>query len=523
VFANPWSWQVVDLTPSNAIRQWAFQVRDGLLCILRDNHMEGREFAVAAALLLGYVEELDPELRSAYSASGAMHILSVSGMHVGIIYLFLEFLLGFMNRSKTGRLSKAILLLLLIWFYAILTGLSPSVLRSAAMLSLPIVGRSLNRSPNMYNVVAASAIFILAFDPSLLLDTGFQLSYLAVTGIMVLYKPVYDLYVTSAWLPDKVWSVVAVSIAAQIATLPLTLYVFHQFPNYFMLTNIFVVPLSSLIIYTGILVLVVGYVPVVSLLCAKVLVFLVWLLNSVIVGIERLPFSTLNGIYITGSGMILLYLFIAVVFLYLTRRQIVFLGMVLIVAILLSIQGAAFRMERLQSSKMVVFNARRTALYMFAAGGRAALLYHEPTRGGGVSCVPDLSPAAAAMKAGGIRSNRAYWLKGGVRETGITGNYLPLAVSGNFIRFFDYRVAILDRSIPKGVTRELPVDLLIISGNPKISLTDALKIFRPSQIVIDATNTGYRTQKWMEEAAAAGVPCHSCTVHGAFEKEFKKR
>jgi hypothetical protein len=218
--------------------------------------------------------------------------------------------------------------------------------------------------------------------------------------------------------------------------------------------------------------------------------------------------------------MVLLYFFIAALFLFFTRRQIAYLFMLLAVAILLSIQGLAFRMERLQSSRMVVFNARRTALYMFSSGGRAVLLYHEPRRGGGVSCVPDLSPATAAMQARGIHSNRSYWLKGQVRQTGITGNYLPLAVSGNFLGFGGYRVAVLDRNIPKGFRRELPVDLLIISGNPKIHIADVVKVFRPSQIVIDATNSIYRTQKWLAEAAVAGVACHICTENGAFEKEF---
>ena len=322
VFIGPYGWQKINLDPSSVIRKAAFRVRDRLLDILRENRVEGREFAVAAALLLGYVDDLDAGLRSDYAATGAMHVLSVSGMHVGIIYIFLEFLLGFMNRTKAGRLLKAVILLVFIWFYALLTGLSPCVLRSAAMLSLPILGKSLNRSPDMYNIISASVLFILALDPFLILDVGFQLSYLAVTGIVVLYKPVYDLYVTSAWLPDKIWSVVAISIAAQAATLPITLYTFHQFPNYFMLTNIFVVPLSSLIIYTGILVLVAGAVPVVSLLLAKLLIFLVWLLNSVIHVIEQLPFSTIRGIYISQAEMWLLYLVMAALFLYLLFRRI---------------------------------------------------------------------------------------------------------------------------------------------------------------------------------------------------------
>jgi competence protein ComEC len=520
VYAEFHEWKIINMKPSGWIRQMAYQVRERLLDVLRENKVEGKEFAVAAALLLGYVDELDADLRKEYAATGAMHILSVSGMHVGIIYIFLEFLLGFLNKSRTGRMAKAILLLVFIWFYAMITGLSPCVLRSAAMLSLPILGKSMNRSPNMFNIIAASILFILAMDPFLILDVGFQLSYLAVTGIIILYKPIYDLYVTSAWLPDKIWSVLSVSIAAQIATLPITLYTFHQFPNYFMLTNIFVVPLSSLIIYIGILVLVVGNVPVICLLFAKLLIFLIWSLNSIIHLIEQLPFSTIQGVFISTPEMILLYLAIASGFLFLTLNRIVFLQIFLVVCVFLNTLYLDFQIQRLRLSGLIVYNVRREALYAFINQDKALLLYRGKANRGRSSMELNHEMAYGDLIARGIKYHRNYWLGAGRRSPELAKMFIPVIKEGNYILFAGSRIVILDHTIPKGMKKQLKIELLILSGNPKISLSDAILTFHPTEIIVDATNSRYNTLRWKKEAAMLQVAFHAVTEQGAFEKEF---
>ena len=156
-----------------------------------------------------------------------MHVLAVSGLHVGIIFLILNTLLSFLGTSKNGRVVKAIILLIALWSYALLTGLSPSVLRAATMFSFVIMGTVLNRKSSIYNTLAASAFFLLIINPNLLFEVGFQLSYIAVLGIVYLQPLIYNRIYTRWWLLDKIWAITAVSIAAQIATLPLTLYYFH--------------------------------------------------------------------------------------------------------------------------------------------------------------------------------------------------------------------------------------------------------------------------------------------------------
>ncbi|MCK9219423.1 MAG: ComEC family competence protein [Bacteroidales bacterium] len=513
-------WKKLSIFPSGFFRRMAFSLRDRLLNILRKNQVSGKEFAVSAALLLGYVEELDADLRHDYSATGAMHILSVSGMHVGIIYLFLEFVLGFLNRNKITRFFKAVIILAFIWFYALLTGLSPCVLRSAAMLSLPILGKAINRNVNMFNILSASFFLLLLIDPFLVLDIGFQLSYLAVIGIVLLYKPVYDLFITSWWLPDKIWSIVAVSIAAQIATLPLTLYTFHQFPNYFMITNIFVVPLSSLVIYSGIFALFVGNIPLLSLIAAKVLCFLVWLLNTIIHFIEELPVSTLQGINLTFFEMILLYLFMITFCLWLANKKFSLICAFLITLFLLNTSFLYHKISRLQSARFLVFNARNLSLFEFNYQNRAVILYDftEPLK-------DDLSSSIrqaleSDLVSHRIDNSRFYWAR--IKESW-QHPFQPspdFCKSGHFVQFHTKRIGFLNKKIPNGINMKMNLDILVLSGNIRDSLINIRKVFCFKEIVIDPTNSEFRSKAWIREAEKSPFRCHAVKIEGAFEREF---
>ncbi|MCK9423902.1 MAG: ComEC family competence protein [Bacteroidales bacterium] len=501
-------------------RRFAYRLRDRMLDILRHNGVKGKEFAVASALLLGYVEELDDELRRDYSATGAMHILSVSGMHVGIIYVFLEFLLLFLSRNKTGRILKTIILLVFIWFYAFLTGLSPCVLRAAAMLSLPILGKSLDRPSGMPNILSASLILILILDPFLVLDIGFQLSYLAVIGIVLFYKPVYDRFTFTSWFPDKIWSILAVSIAAQLSTLPITLYTFHQFPNYFMLTNIFVVPLSSLIIYNGILVLVVGSVPFFSLLAARVLSFLIWSLNSIIHFIEQLPYSTLRGFHPGLMEMMMMYVAILAGFLMLTTRKPTWVFVFLLTIIMLSISSFTFRLKRLSSCRFVVYNSRGNSLLQFSFQNRAVLFYDFTTYPGEDYFQRVRQIVQGDLDAHGICFRRFYWNRRKVSGSVVPKNLTCLNKSGRFFQFCGKRIGILSTKIPKGFYMKMDLDYLVLSGNPPVDLSEAMNVFHPGEIVIDGSNSGFRIKQWLEDSRKLKVPCYTVSQDGAFERDF---
>ncbi|MCX6246867.1 MAG: ComEC/Rec2 family competence protein [Bacteroidetes bacterium] len=515
-YVNPDHWRLISRGRGNPLFRMALCWRDRMLMILRNNGLKGREFAVAGALLLGYVDEIDSDLMRDYSATGVMHILSVSGMHVGMIFLVLERLLSFLSGRKNGASIRAVLVIVFIWVYALITGLSPAVMRAAAMLSLVVAGKTMKRHPDILNILAASVIFLLAWQPVLLADPGFQLSYLAVAGIVLFYKPVYDLFVPGNWLLEKVWSIVAVSMAAQLVTLPLCLYYFHQFPNYFFITNILVIPLSNLIIYTGILCLAVGSVPVISLVAAKALSLMVWFLNAFIHWMGSLPFSVTHGIVITFPESILLYMILVTCAVYISGKNKVWLFAMLSLMILLSGNVLMERWHQAAASTITVYDVRGPGLYDFTAGGKSILV-------GGLSALNDPFFSETMMKyrqinkiSGLFEFQHPLPSRKGYSAFQSDGFYRK----GNYIGFSGKKIGIVNRVFRGNRSCKMKVDYLIISGGPKTTLKEVIKYFNPGMVIFDASNSLWKVKEWMKEAHWLGLRCHSVSVSGAFREEF---
>lgn len=207
---------------------------------------------IAKALLLGYKEELAPELRDSFASAGAMHVLAVSGLHVGIVYLLLHYLSWLLTRHRATRVLQQLLIVLILWGFALLTGFSASVVRAVVMFTFVALGRCLDRKTSVYNAILASALFLLLLRPSYLLEAGFQLSYAAVFAIVWL-QPYLQRPLLSRWkILDAISGLATVSIAAQLGTFPLALYYFHKLPGLFLLANWLVIPLVTLLMYTGI-------------------------------------------------------------------------------------------------------------------------------------------------------------------------------------------------------------------------------------------------------------------------------
>lgn len=204
--------------------------------------------ALMAALTLGDKTDLDESIYRTFSTTGTLHVLAVSGLHTAILYAVICFLLQWVPQNPAINALKQLGILLLLWFYTFLTGLSPSVVRAALMLSFICMGALLEKKGNAMNSLAAAAFFILCFDPFKLYDIGFQLSFLAVAGIILLQKPLFDLAYFRNRLMRYLWELLSVSLAAQLATTAVSLYYFHQFPTYFFIANLFVVPASGVLL-----------------------------------------------------------------------------------------------------------------------------------------------------------------------------------------------------------------------------------------------------------------------------------
>lgn len=277
--------------------------------------LEGAELSAAnrmvtKALLLGEKGDLDKALIQKYAAVGAMHVLAVSGLHVGIVMLILGFFLKPVKRLPRGKSIFLILVLVGIWLYVLLTGMSSSVMRAAIMFSFIQIGREIKRENGIYQSIFISAFIMILMQPLVIFQVGFQLSYAAVIGIVYLQPKIYNLFYTRWLVFDKIWQISSVSLAAQLATFPIALYYFHQFPTYFLLSNLLVIPMAFLILLIGVFYLATKWLPILEELTVYVFDGFLTIMNTGVGYIESMPFSSLIGYSIEWFEVFILYLII---------------------------------------------------------------------------------------------------------------------------------------------------------------------------------------------------------------------
>ena len=500
---------------SKGISRLAFEARDRLLQIFRDKGLAGQEFSVAAALLLGYVNEIDSRLKSAFAASGTMHILSVSGMHVGIIFLFLETVLSFMTKFRYGIYLKLLIQIIFIWMYAAVTGFSPAVLRAAACLSFLIAGKVIRRKPEMLNVISASLFLLLLMAPSVLSDVGFQLSYLAVIGIVILYKPIYDLYVTRYWLPDKIWALVAVSIAAQIATSPLSLYYFHRFPNYFILSNLIIVPFSNGIIMMGILGLLLSGLPFIGNLTISALKLLLCWLNKSVLWIGSLPGAVSTGFFPDIAEVCLFYLLIMSVFVFLVHKQPRFLLLAFSCLILLEVSEITEKINLSGQCRLAIHQGKEGYVIRFVRGRKEICFY---------SCLRMTKDSYVADQIGNERQadrvelvqKRTVNFRGFQRRAGFpeTGRF------GNMIIIKGRKIYILDSPLNRNLKIKTHADILLITGRSVNRIEQLKSIFSPEIILNLSTAHHSKVLSWSDQARQIGLCFFDLKTTGFYQEEL---
>ncbi|UZD24628.1 ComEC/Rec2 family competence protein [Algoriphagus halophytocola] len=317
-----------------ADRDWKYaltHLRHKMAVMLKSKIPNERSAQIALALLLGQKNELDPRIREAYTQAGVMHILAVSGLHVGIIYALFLLILKPLKLKKAQSRLFLFGVICLIWGYAFLTGLSPSVVRASTMFTLLTLGQMRERKPSIYNILAFSAMLMIVSNPDVIYEVGFQLSYLAVLGIVMLYPLILNLWLPRSKVVDYFWKAAAVSIAAQLATFPLSVFYFHTFPVYFLLGNLLILPLAFVIMQVGVPLMILGWIPKVGDVLGGGLSLLIWLQNWLAGFIQSIPGGKIDRLTISMPAMILVWSLIIMVAFWEreSRKQLVWLVLVL--------------------------------------------------------------------------------------------------------------------------------------------------------------------------------------------------
>lgn len=516
-FLKSLNWKLLDKPDKNNIFVLADVIRRKMIFTLEKLGLTNNELGVASALILGYKNNIEAQLKSAYSSAGAMHVLAVSGLHVGIIFMIFNVLLKFTEKFKYGGIIKGIILLLVLWFYALITGLSPSVLRSATMFSFVVAAKMINRRTNFFNTLSASALLLLLVNPFLIFDVGFQLSYSAVIGI-VLIQPWFSKWLSpTTWLGNYTWDLVTVSLAAQIATFPLGLYYFHQFPNYFLLANLLVIPFAVIILCLGLFTLAASFIPVLSVYIGMGLKWTIFGLNWVVTYIDQLPYAVTNKIKFTLSDTIFVYLIIGFILLLFVYRKFYYFALASITTLMLLTTIGFDKFKLLNQKKLIVYNIPKHTAINFIDGNDNIL-------------ISDIMLSKDKLKFHvennwidkGIEAEKVVNLENLKKEHLISNLYKidnrNLFTKRNYFQYYNHKIAIIDKNFRAFIPQEkLNVDFIIWTQNCKIPLEKLIQIFQFKKLIIDSSNSTYVNDKLVNEAKQLKMDYWSVQENGAFE------
>jgi len=362
---------IMDL--SNRIRLW---ISTTLSSSLDDPVTAG----IVKALLIGQRNDLDPEVAGEFSRSGVYHILAVSGLHVGIIYFILIFLFGWLSRSDMGRWLFAGIIIFCLITYALVTGLSPSVIRASTMLSLIPVSKAINRNANIFNTISFSAFMHLLYDPTLLFSAGFQLSYMAVLGIVIFYNPIYNLIEVNSWLLDRIWKLWSVSIAAQVMTFPLTIHYFNQFPVVFLFSNILMIPVAFITVLSGFMLLILFPVTTISSLISIFIHHILKYAISAIQWLNSIQGDIFSSVHLSLPEVMLLYACLVSLMFLFSLRKFRFLVLASLIIVAFSLNRIVWIHNNSDNTKLVSYYSAGNQGIEFVNGTGSILFLDEKNR-----------------------------------------------------------------------------------------------------------------------------------------------
>jgi len=507
-FVRAQQYQIVGHDPPNRLMSWAIKLRQRILFALKENGLEGEEYAVAAAIVLGYDDVMDDGIRQNYQRAGAMHVLCVSGLHVGVIYLILELLLKFLNKNRRLKIVKVVVMLLAVWAYALITGLAPSVMRAAVMISFIIISKEVERDKDAYNTLAMSAVFLLLYNPGFLFEVGFQLSYAAVLGIVTFYWPFYRVMYIKNSILSKLWSATAISLAAQLGTFPLAVHYFHFFPTWFLLSNLVILLFSAPIIATGMLFIVVSWIPVISGWIAFVLSGFIYLMDYLITLIGHMPASGATDLYFPFVIVITIYLILFAGYRFIIKQEhgyiIPFLGFVL----LLILVQVVHKFDVLNQKYVIVYDVgRKHDAIDFVLGTQHLLLcdsslLKEPK-------TTNFVTANHRIRLGLKKSESLITKNEEVPNIGLWSNELLFSFNG-------ISIAKVTGSNFYPVDVPLPVSWVWITGSGRIDIEKLLETFSFQRVIIGQSVYRSYAKKLTEELSKLNIPVYNINKDGAY-------
>jgi len=472
---------------------WYFssRLRTKIIQNLEKSHFNKAELNVAVALILGQQQDISPEIVSDYQYAGAVHILSVSGLHIGCILIFVTFLLKPFPNTRKSSFIKLVIILLSLSSFGLIAGLAPSVLRSVTMFSFVAIGMYLRRSTNIFHTLLVSMLIILLVQPSFLFDVGFQLSYFALFFILWLQPLLAQLWKPRNKILNYFWEILTVSFAAQIGTLPLSIYYFHQFPGLFFVTNLVIIPFLSLIMGLGVVVMVLAAFDCVPVFLAKSLEWSIFILNKIINWIASLEQFIFRDIPFNWQLLLSLYLLIIATVIWFKKPNFNKLALAMITVIIFQITYFQTHWNIQKQRELVIFNSKKNTLIAERNGNNISLYAGD-----------------SLLKTANQNQTFSSYSMGNF-------SHLKTKIRLQNLMFFDgNKILILDSLgvYPKNIR----ADIVVLTQSPKINLERFLTATKPKMVVADATNFKNIQKLWKATCLKNKIPFHETGEKGFY-------
>lgn len=471
------------------LKNIAAKIRIKIIKSLKKYGFKNDELAVVNALILGQRQDISESLLESYTGAGAIHILAVSGLHIGIILMLLTFIFKPISYFKHGKTLTAVIIILLLWMYAIIAGLSPSVVRAVAMFTAITIGMYLNRPSNVYNSLIISMFFLLLFHPFYLFEVGFQLSYLAVFFIVWIQPKLFNIWISKVWILRKIWQLFTVSIAAQIGVLPLSLYYFHQFPSLFFISNLVIIPFLGVILIVGVIIIVCAILNILPSIVGDFYILIIQKMNFFVSWIAHQETFLFKNIPFSFSAMLASYLVIILFVKWQEKKSVIRFKFVLFSVIVFQIVVLLEKQQLETTNEFIVFNKIKSGIIVQRYGDDIILFSKDSI------------------------SKENYPVKPYLIEAGM--HKLKVQAPRNFYQFLNTTVLAVDSLGIYNIETIKPTAILL-QYSPKINLERLLNTLHPKLIIADGSNYKNLVKNWEETCLKNKTPFYNTMQKGAF-------
>ena len=469
---------------------YAEALRQNINDKLHHYNFKPNELAIINALLLGQRQEMNQNIYNDYVKAGAVHILAVSGLHVGIILMLLQSLLKPIEHFKYGRLIKLIIILLLLWSFAIIAGLSASVTRAVTMFSIVAIALHSNRKTNIYNTLAISVFILLLCKPMFLFDVGFQMSYLAVFAIVSIQPLLYRLWKPNWKITNYIWKISTVTIAAQVGVVPISLYYFHQFPSLFFISNLVIIPFLGIVLSLGILVIILALLNSLPEFLAHTFGYMIDLMNSVVHWVASQDAFLVTAISFDIEHALAFYALITAFICLSIKRS--FRRWSFFLLAIIMFQGAMlFSKYKRSNHQLVIFHKSRYSI--IAEKWDSKLLVSD-------------------------NLDSASYHNDKVIKNFSIGNFID-RISRDSLKsvyvFKKQKLLVID-SLGAYNIKSFKPDIVLLRNSPKLNLNRLIDSVAPQLIIADGSNYKSYISRWEATCLKRQLPFHQTGKKGAF-------